>query len=60
MKDSIEKKDFLELYNNAKKGNIDLLSLPPETLKKMCTLLEEEIKMKERDIQIIQAKLNAL
>lgn len=55
----INKKEFLELYENSKKGNVDLLTLPPEILKKMCILLEEEIKMKERDIEILKAQLNA-
>ncbi len=55
----INKKEFLELYDNSKKGNVDLLTLPPEILKNMCLLLEEEIKMKERDIELIKSKLNA-
>ena len=54
-----DKKEFLELYENSKKGEVDLLSLSPDTLKKMCALLEEEIKMKERNNEIKRAKLNA-
>ena len=54
-----DKKDFLELYEKSKKGEIDLLSLPPETLKKMCSLLEEEIKIKEKNNELKRAKLNA-
>lgn len=55
----MNKKEFLELYDNSKKGKVDLLSLPPETLKKMCLLLEEEIKMKESYIKKLKAQLNA-
>ena len=54
-----DKKDFLELYEKSKKGEVDLLSLSPDTLKKMCALLEEEIKIKERNNEIKRAKLNA-
>lgn len=54
-----DKKEFFELYENSKKGEIDLLSLPPETLKKMCALLEEEIKMKEKSNELKREKLNA-
>ena len=54
-----DKKEFLELYENSKKGEVDLLSLSPEKLKKMCELLEEEIKMKERNNEIKRAKLKA-
>ena len=53
----IEKKDFLELYENAKRGKIDLYQLPKATLEKICALLEEEIKIKEKDIEIIKTKI---
>ena len=53
------KKDFFELYENSKKGEIDLLSLPPETLKRMCALLEEEINLKEKSNKLKREKLNA-
>lgn len=59
-KRKIDKKEFLELYENSKKGNVDLLKIPPEILKKMCILLEEEIRLKEKEIEIIKAKLNAM
>ena len=54
----INKKEFLELYENSKNGKVDLLTIPSETLKMMCTLLEEEIKIKEKYIKIIEAQLN--
>lgn len=54
----MDKKDFLELYEKSKKGEVDLLSLAPETLKKMCALLEEEIKIKERNNEMKRVKLN--
>ena len=31
MKHSFNKKEFLELYENSKKGNIDLYAIPQET-----------------------------
>lgn len=54
----INKKEFLELYGNSKKGKVDLLTLPPEILKKMCILLEEEIKIKERQLEKLKAQIN--
>ena len=53
-KSEINKKDFLELYDKSKKGNVDLYSLPTETVKMMCMLLEEEIKIKKRKIEMIK------
>ena len=53
-KSEINKKDFLELYDKSKKGNVDLYSLPTETVKMMCMLLEEEIKIKKRKIKMIK------
>lgn len=60
MKDNIAqyklyKKQFLELYKDSKNYKIDLYTLPPETLEKMCTLLEEEIKIKEEKIRILKS-----
>ena len=54
IKSEINKKDFLELYDKSKKGNVDLYSLPTETVKMMCMLLEEEIKIKKRKIEMIK------
>ena len=54
-----DKKEFLEIYEKSKKGEVDLLSLSPDALKKMCALLEEEIKMKEKNNEIKREKLNA-
>ena len=54
----IKKKNFLELYEKAKNGKVDLYTLTPEILKKMCNLLEEEIKIKNRRIEQLRAKLN--
>ena len=60
---NIEKVKVMEnsrrLYEKSKKGEVDLLSLSPDTLKKMCALLEEEIKMKEKNNEIKREKLNA-
>ena len=57
--DKIDKRSFLELYEKSKKGEVDLFSLSPEKLEKMCELLEEEIKIKRRNNEIKRAKLNA-
>ena len=54
----INKKKFLELYEKAKNEKVDLHTLPTETLKKMCTLLEEEVKIKEIEVERLKAKLN--
>ena len=54
-----DKREFLDLYENAKQGKVDMLSLSSDTLEKMCELLEEEIKIKERNNEIKRAKLNA-
>lgn len=59
-KREIDKQEFLELYENSKKGNVDLLTLPPETLKEMCKLLEEELKIKEKYVESLKAKLDEL
>ena len=63
--DKLDKKEFLELYEKAKNNEIDLLSLDAETLRKLCKLLEQEIKIvekatldKKQRIKQIQAKLN--
>ena len=53
-----DKKEFLKLYESSKKGEVDVYSLPVETLKKMCSLLEEEIEMRKKRIKIKIAKLN--
>lgn len=53
-----DKKEFLQLYEDSKNGKIDLLSLSPEILEKMCILLEEEIKIKEKNNDMKRAKLS--
>lgn len=53
------KRNFMNLYEKTKKGDIDLFSIAPEKLEKMCKLLEEEIKIKERNLQEKRNSLNA-
>lgn len=53
------KNNFFELYEKFKKGEVDSDSISTETLKKICVLLEEEIKIVEKDIEIKKAELNA-
>lgn len=52
------KKEFLELYENAREGKVDLLKLSPQTLSMMCSLAEEEIRIKERKIEDLKVKLS--
>lgn len=53
------KRAFMDLYEKAKNGDIDLFSIDPDKMEKMCKLLEEEIKIKERNLQEIRNALNA-
>ena len=53
------KRNFMDLYEKTKKGDIDLFSIAPEKLEKMCKLLEEEIKIKERNLQEKRNSLKA-
>ncbi len=53
------KNNFFELYEKFKKGEVDSDSISTETLKKICVLLEEEIKIVKKDIEIKKAELNA-
>ncbi len=52
------KKEFFELYEKAKKKEIDLHTLQPETLKKIYTILEKEMIIKKRTIAELKSKLN--
>lgn len=54
------KKVFFELYEKSKNGEVDLLSLSPDLLKKMCLLLEEEINFKQKQNERKRDKLNKL
>ena len=51
------KKEFFDIYEKSKKGEVDLFSLSAETLEKMCTLIEEEIRIKKRNNEIKRKKL---
>lgn len=52
-----DKKHFLQLYDQVKKGEVDLLSLEQEQLKRICVLLEEEIKIEDSIIEKTKEKL---
>lgn len=43
-----DKKQFLDMYEKVKKGEVDILSIDPDETEKICMLLEEEIKLKEK------------
>lgn len=51
------KREFFEQYNKIKKGEIDIFSIDPDEVEKMCIILEEENKIQE---QQLSAKLNQL
>ncbi len=53
-----EKKKFMKVYNMAKRGDIDVLMLTPEILEKINALMEEEIMLKEKELNEMKAKLN--
>ena len=57
-KREIDKKEFFELYENAKRGKVDLYQLQTEILEMMCILLEEEIKMIRKENEKLNANLN--
>ena len=52
-----DKKQFLEVYEKLKKGEVDILSMEPDKSEKMCILLEEEIKLKEK---LLEKKLSQI
>ena len=56
----IDKKEFMDIYEKSKTGDIDLFTIPVDKLEKMCILLEEEIKIKERNLDEKRNKLKAM
>lgn len=52
-----DKKDFMEIYEKVMKDEIDLHTLSAETINKISILLKEDIKIKERYVEILKAKL---
>ncbi len=55
-----QKKQFLELYEKAKKDEIDLYSLDEETLRKLCLLIQEELKIVQKSNIIKKKKLKEI
>lgn len=53
-----EKKEFFRLYNESKKDNFDVFSVDKEKLDKICDMMLEEIKIKQKYIEELKAKLN--
>jgi len=51
------KEKFFELYETLKKGEVDIFSIDPDELEKMCMLLEEEIQLKEKRVEEKQQKI---
>lgn len=47
----LEKGQFFEVYEKLKKGEMDVFSIDPDELEKMCMLLEEEIQLKEKRVE---------
>ena len=53
-----DKKNFMEIYEKVMKDEIDLHTLSAETINKISILLKEDIKIKERYVEILKSKLN--
>ena len=53
-----DKKVFMEIYEKVMKEEIDLHTLSAETINKISILLKEDIKIKERYVEILKSKLN--
>ncbi len=54
----MNKNVFFDIYEKAKNNKIEINTIPPETYKKICILLKEEIKLKKQAIEKIKKKLN--
>ena len=46
----LNKEQFLDLYERLKQGDVDIFTIDPDEVEKMCMLLEEEIKLKEKQL----------
>ena len=44
------KENFFKLYQEVKDEKVDLFSLKPDTLEKICQIMQEEIKIKKNII----------
>ena len=44
------KKEFFDLYEKAKNGEVDLYDIDKNDLMRMCKMIEEEIKIVDREI----------
>lgn len=53
-----KKRELLEIYSKAKKGNYDLNQLPTEDIEMLNKLLEEEIKIKAKKLDEIITDTN--
>ena len=58
--EKLDKKEFFEIYEKLKKGDVDILSMDPDKSEKMCKLLEEEIKLKEKLLDSKLSKANEI
>lgn len=57
---SLNKEQFLSLYEKLKKGDVDIFSIDPDEVEKMCMLLDEEIKIKQNKLNMKLAEINKL
>lgn len=55
----VSKDEFMSIYQKAKNKEIDLETLEPKMLEKMCILLEEEISLKQKklDEKLLKIKM---
>lgn len=60
VKDVISDDELISLINKTKEGKIDLFTLSPSVLEKMCEMLEKEVAMKEKTLALKREKIRKL
>ena len=56
----MSKKEFFDLYEKAKDGEVDLYDIDNENLMKMCKIIEEEIRIVDREILDTRGKIKEI
>lgn len=56
----LSKEQFFDLYEKLKKGDVDIFTIDPDEVEKMCILLEEETKFKEKLLTKRLAEINEI
>ncbi len=60
IRQDLNKEQFLKLYDDLKSGEADLFSIHPDQMEKICMLLEEEIKLKQNQLDAKLAQISAM